>query len=81
MIWVMKNGGKRRWVFKFIGFGAEELKSFERLDFKKLTLSLSFIGVWSSLLSLPSRTSKTKINRWKRKIIAIVGSACNLIYL
>ena len=60
MIWVMKNGGKRRRVFKFIGFGAQELKSLERLDFKKLTLllslslSLTFMGglaccLWSGV--------------------------------
>lgn len=85
MIWVMNNGGKRRWVFKFIGFGEEELKSFERLDFKKLTLSFNFIGL--CLLSGVWTESNFEIEksimkkRRKKKIIGIVGSACNLTNL
>ena len=65
MIWVMNNGGKRRWDFKFIGFGEEEelIKSLERLDFKKLTLSLNFIGV----SSLPCVRSLDRVQLQRQK--------------
>ena len=60
-IWVLKRDGFQRWVFKFVGFGEKPIEELERLDFEKLTLSLSYILSFSYIfyflslsLTLPS---------------------------